>query len=599
MKHQVINNVKGLKKVNMFNNIKIFNVFNNIKLSIKLFLMSLLPLIILGSVTLGTFSTTYINSAVSQTEEDLYAITATLLSAYEQNSGKYFYSSNDNLWKGSYNISLSKIMLEDIKERTNNDITIVRFDEISAEDPTKEIIATTAVDAETGEQLEYVLDDTLKEKISTGSSVFADGLTIDGVQQYFYATPLIQDQTEDEVIGAIISSASKDKKLGVAYNMMEKIIIISVLIIIISVIFTIAVANNITTGFRKGFRILEDLSKGKLNVDTESIAKKRKDEIGDMFKNIINLKESLKDIISGNLKMSHNIEGNVTELNNTANAAQGSVGIIDDAIAGMNHVAAKQANIANKVTKDIEVLGDMIENTYTNIQELNTSNIELQNSNKTATKVVEDLNKVKNILNEVITTTTKQTKDTYVLTKDIRRYAGLITEFAEETNLLALNATIEAARVGEKGKGFAIVAGQIQNLADQSNVVSSDITTAVNTLVEDTKRSVKTMNRIKDIVETLNINIEDTREVFDVVNVSVDNSLVGLKRIEDQAAIMDDTRGSITNVMRELDDVIQANKRSMANTKEVTDHIGELFVQSNNIKDATGKLLESINKFEL
>ena len=62
---------------------------------------------------------------------------------------------------------------------------------------------------------------------------------------------------------------------------------------------------------------------------------------------------------------------------------------------------------------------------------------------------------------------------------------------------------------------------------------------------------------------------------------------------------MDDTRESITTVMRELDDVIQTNKRSMANTKEVTDHIGELFVQSNNIKDATNKLLDSINMFEL
>ena len=144
-KKKIFKNIK-IKKLNV-------KIFNNIKLRIKLFLMSLLPLVILGVVTLGTFTTTYINSAVTQTEEDLYAISATILSAYEQNSGKYFYASNDNLWKGSYNISLSKIMLEDIKMRTDNDITIVRFDNISKDDPTKEIVASTAVDEETGEIL--------------------------------------------------------------------------------------------------------------------------------------------------------------------------------------------------------------------------------------------------------------------------------------------------------------------------------------------------------------------------------------------------------------------------------------------------------------
>ena len=218
-----------INKINIFKNIK---VFNNIKLRIKLFLMSLLPLIILGSVTLGTFSTTYISSSVSQTEEDLYAITATLLSAYEQNSGKYFYASNGNLWKGSYNISLSKIMLEDIKERTTDDVTIIRFDEEAKEDPTKEIVASTAVDEETGEYLEYSLDEGLKEKIASGSSIFADGLTVDGVQQYFYAMPLIQDQTEDEVIGAIITSVSKNKKLSVVYDVMERLIMIAVVMLL-------------------------------------------------------------------------------------------------------------------------------------------------------------------------------------------------------------------------------------------------------------------------------------------------------------------------------------------------------------------------------
>ena len=50
-----------------------------------------------------------------------------------------------------------------------------------------------------------------------------------------------------------------------------------------------------------------------------------------------------------------------------------------------------------------------------------------------------------------------------------------ITSIAEETNLLSLNASIEAARVGESGKGFVVVADQIQKLADQSSHSSLEI----------------------------------------------------------------------------------------------------------------------------
>jgi len=570
------------------------NLFNNIKLRVKLFLMSLLPLIILGVVSLVIFSNSYINAAITQAENELFSVCSTTLSVFEQNTGKYFFASNGNLWKGSYNISLANILLDDIKERTDIDITVLRTDDVE-----NEIVVTTAHQEDSKEYKEYTLNEKLKEKIFMGSSMFSDGLTVDGVQQYFYALPLVQDQTEDEIVGVVIASIGKDAKLGVAYETMKKIIIVAVVIIVASILFTILVANNITRGFKKGFVVLADLAKGKLNVDTKALDLKRKDEIGDMFKNIHNLKDSLRDIISGNIKMSHNIDGNVKKLNETANAAQSSVGIIDNAIATMNDAAYKQSSIANRVTKDISVLGEMIENTYNNIQELSSSNIELQSSNESATKVVEELNSINVVLNEVINTTSKQTKDTYELTKNIRRYASMITEFAEETNLLALNATIEAARVGEKGKGFAIVAGQIQALADQSNVVSDDISKAVNLLVDDSKRSVRTMGRVQDIVDTLNMNIEDTQEIFDVVNISVDNSLYGLKQIENQAAVMDDTRGSITTVVRELEDVIEANKRSVTNTKEVTNHISALFEQSNNIKDATDKLLESINAFEL
>ncbi len=78
---------------------------------------------------------------------------------------------------------------------------------------------------------------------------------------------------------------------------------------------------------------------------------------------------------------------------------------------------------------------------------------------------------------------------------------NLIRDIAEQTNLLALNATIEAARAGEAGKGFAVVASEVKNLASQTGRATEDISRKIETVQTVTNQAVEAIRSIGSVIE--------------------------------------------------------------------------------------------------
>ena len=331
--------------------------------------------------------------------------------------------------------------------------------------------------------------------------------------------------------------------------------------------------------------------------DTQSLEGmyKRGDETGLIARSVGLMQSKLGNVIAGLKDQSATLKDASNEMHNSAKETATTLEQVEKAVTEIAEGATSQAEETQKASESVIVMGNMVEDTNAQVENLSKNADIMKNSGELASQTLSELEVINKKAKQSIDVIYEHTNTTNVSANKIREAANIITSIADETNLLSLNATIEAARAGEQGRGFAVVASQISKLAEQSNESARQIESIIDVLISDSEKSVVAMTDVMKIMDEQSEKVEKTVSIFNEVKDGITDSITGISTIADRTKKLDEARVAVVDVVQNLTAIAEENA---ASTEETSASVTEVSAIMANISDNSERLDEVAVKLE-
>lgn len=557
--------------------------------------MTIGPVVLLGLLSIFFMLTTVRSSMMEEIEEGLKGTAAATLAAYDQNTGDYMESSNGDIWKGSYNISRSESLVDRIRDNTGMDVTFFYGDRR---------IMTSAVDSNGDRILNSPAGDRIVEKVlQNGEEYFSSAVSLDGVMNYGYFMPVYQNGSDDEIIGMVFVGTDKESKDAVVNGIIFGIGAAVCVAMILCIGVGLKLATSISHNIKKSISIMGRVAEGDLTVWVDDKMLKRKDEIGDLSRVTVKLKDTLKGILKGISENSASLLEASKALGTAADTTNGTMNEVQNAVSQVVANSTEQSKNSESTSENMRIMGEHITETSTEVDTLNQNAASMQKSSKKTADTLAQLCHINEEVERIIVEVKEQTDRTNVSIQKINSAMEFITSIAEETNLLSLNASIEAARAGESGRGFAVVADQIKKLAEQSNQSGHEIEETTKALMEDSAREMEIMQRMQEIINEQSGSMQETRTNVSEVLKEIEDSMQSILQIRESTGRLAESRGEVREALEKLSQIahdnVDSTQQTYTETQEVLDTFKQVYDSAGQLKKIADELAQSMQYFKI
>jgi twitching motility protein PilJ len=222
-----------------------------------------------------------------------------------------------------------------------------------------------------------------------------------------------------------------------------------------------------------------------------------------------------------------------------------SVQVMTDSIQRVAEAAREAESVAREASKIAQKGGEAVENTVTGILEIR----------------------------ETVAETTRKVKRLAESSQEINSIVAIVSQIASRTNLLALNASIEAARAGEAGRGFAIVADEVRQLADRSAKSLKEIEQIVMQIQSETSSVMMAMEEgTQQVIQQTKLAEEAKRSLDNIIQVAEHIDIL-VRSITSDTVEQTETSRAVAQVMQSVELTAQETSQEAQRVSGALQHL--------------------------
>ncbi len=311
-------------------------------------------------------------------------------------------------------------------------------------------------------------------------------------------------------------------------------------------------------------------------------------EMGDLADGDLTIRAQVTEDITGAIADSMNYT--IDELRTLVAGVNNAAIQVTQKTAQAQSISAELLGAAERQSKEIEETTAQVLQVSRSISEVSSSAEEgarvAQRSLAAADKgraAVQNSISGMNDIREQIQETSKRIKRLGESSQEIGEIVELISDITEQTNVLALNAAIQAASAGEAGRGFSVVAEEVQRLAERSGEATKQIGAIVKTIQADTQDAVAAMEKsTMGVVEGAKLSDAAGQALTEI-----DQVTKNLAQLIGQISTATQTQANATNkVAQNMQDILEITRQTTRGTQQAAGSIRDLAAVAQELKSS-------------